>query len=261
MTPVLPPRQGVVNDTCPDPGHLDHGDPLPAGAPAGDQALEAFTLAVVHDLRAPLRAIEGYAIALVEDHAPSLPGEARHMLARLRLAAALLEQRIEGLQRLSGVDRDGLRAAPCDLAPAVRRILADLHRQEPARTVATTVPTSIDVHGDVALLGIVVENLLTNAWKFTRQRADARIEVDVHPSGADVVLSVRDNGIGFDMRQAHRLGLPFQRLHSAECHEGTGIGLASTRRIVERHGGRMWADSAPGAGATFYVSLPSVRTR
>jgi signal transduction histidine kinase len=225
-------------------------------------AIEAFTMAVAHDLREPLRAIDGYATALAEDHAARLPLDAQHLLDRLRAACVTLDRRVDGLMRLSRDDRSSLRMAPCDLAPVVTRIFGDLRRGEMARVVSTQVPETIAVYGDAPLLGIVIENLLSNAWKFTRERTDATIDVEVHPSSeADVVLAVRDNGIGFDMRQAHRLGLPFQRLHPAGCHEGTGIGLATTRRIVERHGGRLWADSAPGAGATFYVSLPSVRTR
>jgi signal transduction histidine kinase len=261
MTPLSPPRQGVVIDARVDAGRIGHGGPTPAGARRGDAASEAFTLFVAHDLRAPLRAIEGYARALVEDYADGLPLEAQRLLARIRQASATLEHRLDALQHVSRLGADALRLSAFDLAPAVGRVLEDLRRQEPARSVDVRVPASIPVHGDAALLGIVVENLLTNAWKFTRGRADARIDVGVQPSGDDLVLSVRDNGIGFDMRQAHRLCLPFQRLHSAECYEGTGIGLASARRIVERHGGRVWAESAPGAGATFHVSLPSVRTR
>jgi signal transduction histidine kinase len=261
MTPLSLPRQGVVIDARVDAGRIGHGGPTPAGAPAGDAALQAFTLAVSHDLRAPLRAIEGYAQALVEDYADGLPTAAQQMLARIRQATVTLEHRLDALLHVSRLGGDALRLSACDLAPAVVRVLEDLRRREPARSVDARVPASIPVHGDAALLGIVVENLLTNAWKFTRGRPDARIDVDVQPSGDDLVLSVRDNGIGFDMRQAHRLCLPFQRLHSAECYEGTGIGLASARRIVERHGGRVWADSAPGAGATFHVSLPSVRIR
>jgi signal transduction histidine kinase len=115
------------------------------------------------------------------------------------------------------------------------------------------------VLGDGTLLAIALENLLSNAWKFTRSRADARIDVDASLSGDEIIVTVRDNGAGFDMRQAHRLGVPFQRLHAAAPVEGLGIGLASARRIVERHGGRLWAESAPGQGATFYMSLPAAQ--
>ncbi len=261
MTPVPPLRQGVGVGPRRRAGRVDLDAPTDTGSATEADDVEAFTHAVAHDLREPLRAIEGYARALTEDFANCLPRDAQHLLDRLRAASVTLGERVDGLVRLSRVAPEDVRSVRCDLVPAVLQVLSDLQRREPARTVLTNVPATIDVDGDAALLGIVVENLITNAWKFTRDRADARIDVDVHHVATDVVVSVRDNGIGFDMRQAHRLGLPFQRLHPAGCYEGTGIGLASTRRIVERHRGRMWADSAPGAGATFHVSLPSVRTR
>ncbi len=142
-----------------------------------------------------------------------------------------------------------------------RNLLDDLRQLEPGRQVATSVAASIPVLGDATLLAIAFENLLSNAWKFTRGRIAPRIDVDTAIAGEDIVVFVRDNGVGFDMRQAHRLGVPFQRLHTGESFEGLGIGLASTRRIIERHGGRLWAESVPGQGATFYVSLPTVQTR
>ncbi len=263
MTPALPLRQGVAAGARTRGGAVRPERPhdLDSGQTAGAADVATFTHAVAHDLREPLRAIDGYATALAEDFGARLPSEARELVGRLRAAAATLDQRIDGLLRLSRTDQASLRHAPCDLAPLAARVFADLRRLNPARVVTTGVPDAIAVHGDATLLGIVIENLLTNAWKYTRGRPDARIDVVVSPSDDAVVVSVRDNGIGFDMTQAHRLGLPFQRLHPTGHHEGIGLGLASVRRIVERHGGRLWAEGSPGVGATFHVSLPSGGTR
>ncbi len=261
MTPALPLRKGVLVGTGLPAAGVDLGSPPDAGSPMAADVVDMFTHAVAHDLRAPLRAIDAYAQALADDYAHRLPIEAQHMLGRLRTASETLEQRVAGLLRLSHVSQHPLRCSPCDLAPALTRVLADLRRQDPERVVVVTVPSAVPVDGDAALLGIVVENLLSNAWKFTRGRADARIDVALSRCDHTDVLSVRDNGVGLDMTQAHRLGLPFQRLHPAASHDGTGIGLATSRRIIERHGGTLWADGAPDAGATFHVALPSVRTR
>ncbi len=263
MTPALPLRQGVAAGARTRGGAVRPERPhdLDAVPTAGAADVSTFTQAVAHDLREPLRAIAGYATALAEDFGARLPAEGRDLIDRLRAAAATLDQRVDGLLRLSRTEQASLRRAPCDLAPLAARVLADLRRLDPSRIVTTGVPDAIAVHGDATLLGIVLENLLTNAWKYTRGRRDARIDVLVSSSTDAAVISVRDNGIGFEMTQAHRLGLPFQRLHTAGHHEGIGLGLASVRRIVERHGGRLWAEGSPGAGATFHVSLPSAGTR
>jgi signal transduction histidine kinase len=247
MTPAHPLRQDVTVDV-----RRDSGAPTPDGsrpepdAPTAVEAYDTLAHAISHDLRAPLRAIEGYALALAEDFGRQLPLEARDFVARIRAATHTVEQRVDALLDLSAI-----------LAPLV----SDLRASAPARRVSVIIAPSMMVMGDPTLLGIALENVVGNAWKFTRLQASAVIEVGLHPAGEDAVVFIRDNGIGFDMRQAHRLGVPFQRLHDGRAFEGTGIGLASTRRIVERHGGRLWAESAPGQGATFYLSLPSVRTR
>ncbi len=237
-------------------GHV----PSPSIGPVpGLAGAEAFAQAVSHDLRAPLRAIDTYSLALLEDYGAQLPPDARDMLARIRRACTTMEERVEGLLRLSRLARGPLRAAPCDLAPVAARVLDELRRAEPARAVRTEIAPAIDVEGDAPLLAIAIENLLTNAWKFTRGRQDAVIAVRAQDAGPVMVVSVCDNGVGFDMRQAHRLGLPFERLHPAEAFDGIGLGLVSTRQIVERHGGRLWVESAPGRGATFHMSLPARR--
>lgn len=252
-----PPRQGVDADL---PFRGGGADPDHRPAPAADPSVETFTHAISHDLRAPLRAIEGYALALVEDYGDRLPDEAREFVSRIRQARRTVEDRVEALVRLSRLGHDTLHAAPTDLAPVARRVLDDLARTEPTRRVAIRLVESMPVVGDAALLGIALENLLTNAWKFTRVVRCPLIAITVRVTDGESVVSVCDNGIGFDMRHAHRLGVPFQRLHAPETYEGLGIGLASTRRIVERHGGRLWAESAPGRGATFHMALPSAPT-
>ncbi|WP_396625410.1 ATP-binding protein [Luteitalea sp.] len=253
MTSPPPPWQGVAIGPPLAGGPLvDPDDPL-----AAEPAVETFTQAISHDLRAPLRAIEGYAQALVEDFGECLPPEAHEFVRRIRQARRTAEERVEALVGLTRVGRGALQASPIDLAPLARRILADLARAEPARRVATRVADGLPVVGDPALLGIALENLLTNAWKFTRGVPSPLISVGSTRADRSAIISVCDNGVGFDMRHAHRLGVPFQRLHASEAFEGLGMGLASARRIVERHGGRLWAESAPGEGATFHMSLPA----
>ncbi|WP_239489117.1 ATP-binding protein [Luteitalea sp. TBR-22] len=255
MTAPPPPRQGVASGPPTTEGPV--ADAAVLRPPAPDPDADSLTHALSHDLRAPLRAIEGYAQALVEDYGDRLPDQAREFVSRIRQARRTVEDRVDALLRLSRLGHGALHSDPTDLAPVVSRILEDLARTEPGRRVATRVADRIPVLGDPALLGIAIENLLTNAWKFTRRAACPLITVAVTRAGDDVVISVSDNGIGFDMRQAHRLGVPFQRLHAPGAFEGLGIGLASARRIVERHGGRLWAESVPGQGATFHLSLPA----
>lgn len=260
---LLPPSQKGAAAREPQDGFPRTGpapEPSRLVVPAAEQAFETFSYAVSHDLRAPLRAIEGYARALTEDYAGQLPPQAQEFVDRIRSATQTVEQRVDALLRLSRLSRGALRVAHCDLAEAAGHVLDDLRRTEPTRVVTTAIASSIPVFGDVTLLGIAIENLLSNAWKFTRTRREARITVEAAPADDEVVVIVRDNGPGFDMRHAHRLGVPFQRLHTGEPVEGMGIGLASTRRIIERHGGRLWAEGVPGQGAAFYVSLPTVRT-
>ncbi|HTV02000.1 MAG TPA: ATP-binding protein [Luteitalea sp.] len=261
MTPAPPPSQDVAVDERPDPRASATPGPVDAVTPAPDEAYDTLAHAISHDLRAPLRAIEGYALALAEDFGRQLPLEARDFVSRIRAATQTVEQRVDALLRLSQLGRGALASERCDLSVIATPIVADLRRTAPTRRATVIVPPSMLVLGDGTLLGIALENLLGNAWKFTRLQPAPVIEVGLHPAGEEAVVFVRDNGVGFDMRHAHRLGVPFQRLHDGSTFEGTGIGLASTRRIVERHGGRLWAEASPGEGATFYLSLPSVRTR
>ncbi len=217
--------------------------------------LEAFNYSVSHDLRAPLRPLDGFSQALLEDYAGQLDPKAQDYLKRIRAAAQRMSQLIDDMLQLSRLGRAELVAGPCDLASMSEAIITELRRNEPGREVAFSSATGAATTGDSRLLRIALENLLRNAWKFTRKSPAARIEFGVRRDGAQPVYFVSDNGAGFDPAHARKLFQPFQRLHSAKDFEGTGIGLAIVQRIVRRHDGRVWAAATPGAGATFFFTL------
>ncbi|MHB8799027.1 MAG: sensor histidine kinase [Thermoanaerobaculia bacterium] len=220
--------------------------------------LEAFVHCISHDLRAPLRAISGFAQALVEDCGDELPALAGDHLARIRAGAGRMGAIIDDLLRLSHVGRSDLAVTSVDLARLCREILAELAAGSPDRHVETSVPETVLVRGDERLLRLLLENLLGNAWKFTAETPNGRIEVGSHPeAGGQVELFVRDNGAGFDMDRAGKLFRPFQRLHVEDRYPGTGIGLALVATIVKRHSGSVRAEGAVGGGATFRVRLPA----
>lgn len=219
------------------------------------QELEAFNYSVSHDLRAPLRPLDGFSQALIEDHADKLDAKAADYLRRIRAAAQRMSQLIDDLLQLSRMGRTELVPKPCDMAPIADAVIAELRRAEPDRSVEFVCGPDLRTEGDPRLLRIVLENLLRNAWKFSRGVANARIELGTTRNGGSPAFFVRDNGAGFDPTYAQRLFQPFQRLHAATEFEGTGIGLAIVQRIVRRHEGRVWAESQPGAGATFYFTL------
>ncbi|MFN7144198.1 MAG: sensor histidine kinase, partial [Myxococcota bacterium] len=177
---------------------------------------------------------------------------------RVRAAAHRMQQLIDDMLTLSRSTRGGMTRQRVDVAKIARDVLADLKSRDPTRVVEAHVPETAVVEGDARLLHIVMENLLGNAWKFTRARDPAHIDVTVTPEDGGMTIAVRDDGAGFEPTQAGRLFQPFQRLHRADEFEGTGIGLAIVRRIVNRHGGRAWAEGKPGAGATMRVWLPGV---
>ena len=224
--------------------------------------LEAFNYSVSHDLRAPLRPLDGFSQALLEDYGSQLPPKAQDYLGRIRTAAKRMSLLIEDMLQLSRLGRAELNLRPFDLAPIARAIVDELRRDEPTRTVEFSSAPEAAALGDSRLLRIVLENLLRNAWKFSRNTPDARIEFGVRTEDDRPVYFVRDNGAGFDPAFAHKLFQPFQRLHVPRDFEGTGIGLAIVQRIVRRHGGHVWADSSPGKGATFHFTLqdPEVRS-
>ena len=216
-----------------------------------NRELEAFSYAVSHDLRAPVRSIAGFGQALYEDAGHALSGEGLGHLERIRAAATRMGQLIDALLALSHVGRGALRRSPVDLSALAAAVAGRLRDADPGRAVELTIQEGMAADGEARLLEAVLENLLGNAWKFTRKQERARIAVTC--DGA--AYHVRDNGAGFDMAHAGHLFGAFQRLHASSDFEGTGIGLATVQRIIRRHGGRIWADSAIGQGATFSFTL------
>lgn len=222
---------------------------------AANRELEAFSYSVAHDLRAPLRSIDGFSHALEEDYAASLDDTGKEYLTLVRESAKRMADLIDDLLALSRVARTELHREKVDLAELARGVSGDLRRRDPARAVEFVIADALPVDADARLVGIALENLLGNAWKFSAKAASPRIEVGVTERDGAPAFFVRDNGAGFDMANAKRLFTPFQRLHSDKDYEGTGIGLATVQRIIARHHGRIWADAKPGEGATFYFTL------
>jgi signal transduction histidine kinase len=222
---------------------------------AANRELEAFSRSVAHDLRAPLRSIDGFGRALLEDHGAQLDAEGLHYLGRMRAAAQHMGRLIDDLLGLSRVARGVLRRERVDLSEIARRVLVHLHEGEPARQVSIHITDGLVGDGDLPLCEVLLTNLLGNAWKFTGKTRDARIELGVRDDVSPPVFFVRDNGAGFDPAHAGKLFGTFERLHTASEFEGIGIGLATVQRIVHRHGGRIWAEGEVGRGATFYFTL------
>jgi two-component system sensor histidine kinase/response regulator len=223
---------------------------------AANKELEAFSFSVAHDLRSPLTATFGHAELLIEDYALQLPREAMEHLDAIVAAAEQMRRLIDGLLRLSRLGRQPLSRHPVDVASLVREVLDELQRANAGRQIAVHVGELPDCIGDQALLRQVVANLLSNAFKFTGTRKNAVVAVTGGIEGNERIYSVRDNGTGFDMKQADRLFAAFQRLHNSDQYEGTGIGLSIVARVVQRHGGRIWAKAEPDRGATFGFSIP-----
>lgn len=223
---------------------------------AANRELEAFSYSVSHDLRAPLRSIDGFSQLLLEDHGEALNEEARSYLDRVRAASGRMGQLIDDLLSLARVSRSALQAADVDLSDAATAVIAELRAAQPERHVTTRIATGLHTHGDPVLLRLVLDNLIGNAWKYSSKTKGAVIEIGAQQEERATIFFVRDNGAGFDMAYADKLFGPFQRLHAAKDFDGTGIGLATVQRILERHGGRIWAEAAVGRGATFYFTLP-----
>lgn len=217
--------------------------------------LEAFSYAVSHDLRAPLRSIDGFSQALLEDCADRLDAEGKDYLQRVRVASQRMALLIDALLELSRVTRRELRREAVNLSVVAEGIVAELQKAEPDRQVEFVIAPGLVAHGDPRLLRLVLENLLGNAWKFTSQRPRARIEFGLTEDEGQPAYFVRDDGAGFDMAYAHKLFGAFQRLHARNEFPGTGIGLATVQRIIHRHGGRVWAEGAVARGATAYFTL------
>ena len=223
-----------------------------------NRELEAFSYSVSHDLRAPLRAIDGFCRVVMEDFSQSLDPQGQEYLKRVCAAAGRMGELIDDLLELSRVGRADLRRSRVDLSDLAREVVADL-RKRSNRDVEVIVEDQLMAEVDSRLMRIALENLLGNSWKFTANVDGARVTFGCDPRGADCVYFVRDNGAGFDMTYAEKLFRPFQRLHSDADFAGTGIGLATVYRIIDRHGGRVWAEGAVGHGATFYFTLPPER--
>ena len=224
---------------------------------AANRELEAFSYSVSHDLRAPLRSIDGFSQLLVEDYESVLDAEGRDHLRRVRQASRRMGNLIDKMLALSRAHRRELNIETVSLSRLAREILNRLQREDPNHTVAWKVQDGIVARGDHQLLQVALENLLGNAWKYTRHSADPRIEFAATTNADETVCRVSDNGAGFEMQYAHKLFEPFQRLHEASEFEGSGIGLATVARVIDRHEGRVWAESTVGEGATFYFTLPS----
>jgi light-regulated signal transduction histidine kinase (bacteriophytochrome) len=220
-----------------------------------NKELETFSYSVAHDLRAPLRSIDGFGQALLEDNAAQLDEQGQEYLGYIRASTQHMARLIDDLLGLSRVSRSELRQQEVDLSEITRAIAVDLSREHPDRSVTWIVPPTMKVLGDHGLLDALLDNLIRNAWKFTGKRKQATIELGTLKDAERVVHFVRDNGEGFDMAFADKLFGVFQRLHKASEFEGTGIGLATVQRIVRRHGGRVWAEGVVGQGATLYFTL------
>jgi signal transduction histidine kinase len=217
--------------------------------------LESFAYSVSHDLRAPLRAIDGFSRALLEDCGPQLDASGQQYLRRVSAAARQMAGLIDDLLKLSRVTRAELDFVPIDLGQLAEQALAELRQAEPGRQVTVDIQPGLVAAGDPILVRQLLGNLLGNAWKFTAGREPARIRIGREQSTQGAAFFVRDNGVGFDPAYAHKLFVPFQRLHSRDEFAGNGIGLATVLRIVNRHGGRVWAESQPGQGACFWFRL------
>lgn len=221
-----------------------------------NRELEAFSYSVSHDLRAPLRSIDGFSKALLDDWAEALDPKAQDYLGRVRAAAQRMGELIDDLLALSRVGRAELRRGQTSLSELARTVATELRKRDPDRQIEIEIEDGLVADADRRLMRIVFENLLGNAWKFTANAERPQVEVRGSQTPDGTVYLVRDNGAGFDMTYAEKLFRPFQRLHSTADYSGTGIGLATVHRIIDRHGGRVSAEGAVGGGATFYFTLP-----
>ncbi|HEX2834205.1 MAG TPA: ATP-binding protein [Thermoanaerobaculia bacterium] len=226
---------------------------------AMNKELEGFAYAVSHDLRAPLSSVDGFAQALNDEYAGRLDDEGREYLSWILEGCRQMRELIEGMLEMARLTRAELSHDDVDLSSIARSVADQLQQQAPERQVRFEIRDGARVIGDARLLRSVLENLMNNAFKFTRGRNDARIEFGVLPNGSDPAFFVRDNGAGFDSSQAAKMFRPFQRLHSSREFEGTGIGLATVQKIVMRHGGKAWAEGEVGKGATVYFTTGHTR--
>ena len=224
---------------------------------AANKELEAFSYSVSHDLRAPLRSMDGFSQALLEDYQDRLDETGQGYLTRIRAAAQRMGGLIDDLLKLSRTCRGDLVLADCDLSRIASKAAADLAGAHPESACQVSIQPGLTVRADANLMRAALEQLLGNAWKFSARVPDPRIEVGAEDGpGGERIYFVRDHGCGFDMAFADKLFNPFQRLHAASEYPGSGIGLAIVQRIIRRHGGQIWAQAEPGAGAVFSFTLP-----
>ncbi|MDT8386037.1 MAG: ATP-binding protein [Thiogranum sp.] len=222
-----------------------------------NRELDSFCHSVSHDLRAPLRSISGFTQILLADHAEHLDEEGRDHLHRVIRASQRMAELIDDLLELSRVSRSDINRSDIDVSAMAQELLNELQATAPERKLEYRIAPGLHVWADPRLFRIAMENLLGNAWKYTRGRVPARIEIDTFTREGKAVVVIRDNGAGFDMKYAENLFQPFKRLHQDIEFEGTGIGLATVQRVVHRHYGRVWAEAAVDTGATFYIELPA----
>jgi len=224
---------------------------------AANEELEAFSYSIAHDLRAPLRGIQGFSQAVLEDYAGVVDARGQDYLKRVAAAATRMSALIDDLLHLSRISRQGLSPSDVDLSALATQVAGALSQSATERPVTVVIAEGVTAKGDAGLLQAVLENLLGNAWKFSAKVAQPVVEFGRTTAGGHDAYFVRDNGAGFDPAYASRMFAPFQRLHSEQDFPGTGIGLATVQRIVRRHGGRIWAEGKVGEGATFYFTLQS----
>jgi signal transduction histidine kinase len=223
---------------------------------AANKELEAFSYSVSHDLRAPLRSIDGFSQALLEDYQDKLDDTAKSYLDRVRKATQYMGRLIDDMLKLSRVTRSEFHPESVDMSTMVREISEKLQQNDPVRTVDVIIREGVFVNGDSNLLKIALENLVNNAWKFTSKEARPQFEFGTTVKEGKTACFIRDNGVGFDMTYVNKLFGAFQRLHTSLEFPGTGIGLATVQQIINRHGGQVWAEAEVGKGATFYFTLP-----
>jgi light-regulated signal transduction histidine kinase (bacteriophytochrome) len=223
---------------------------------AANRELEAFAYSVSHDLRAPLRALDGFSDELLRGYSDRLDDRGQHYLRRLRSGTQRMGQLIDDMLQLSRLNRVAMKREPVDLTALAEGVAAELRGREPDRTVAFVIEPGLFADGDAGLLAVALENLLGNAWKFTSKKPSATITVGREWHQGAPTFFVRDDGAGFDMAHISKLFGAFQRLHTQREFEGNGVGLATVQRVVHRHGGEVWAEGVPGQGATIHFTLP-----
>ena len=222
---------------------------------AKNQELESFTYSVSHDLRTPLRSIDGFSKLVLDDAWQKLDDKERDYLQRSRSAAQKMGHLIDDLLQLSNVSRAGFKPQDIDLSEMVKANIDKLRQIEPGREIELDIEPNVKATGDQSLLDIAVSNLVENAWKYSSKKPHAKIRFAKQERDGEVVYYIKDNGVGFDTRYINKLFGPFQRLHSGDEYPGTGIGLATVNRIIDRHGGKIWANAKVGRGATFYFTI------